>query len=1059
MPVALRTRARARTAPRPESDPRFRKVMDDLKRGAARTRMHPPAARKAQQAGAAAKGPPKEKLVAGEAKQVEKVQEAPAKKPETSSFLALLQAEIAQVMPKTLGDTEKFMKGGSAGQMKSGLKGNVTQQKEQAAGGVKSASKEAPKETGEAKQAQAIPPEPATPAPAVNGAEAMPAAKPEADVSLQDSKQDVADQMKQADIDDPQLKKANDPRFSAVLTAKDAVNKEADSAPGKYRASEKATLGQANASAQGAAKTGAAAMVAVKGAKNSAVLTKQQQAKARDEAKRLAVTNQIEAIYNETKKSVEDKLNSLDTTVNDIFDKGVDAAIQSMKDFVEDKIFKWKLERYLLKPLGAILWAKDLLLGLPDDVNVFYEQGRALFTRLMNVLVMQVADLVERTLRDAKQMVGQGRARIQALIDSQPKELQAQLKEAQQKVSSDFDSLETSIDDKKNQLAQQLAQKYKEAFDKADQELDKMRQENRGLVDKAMDAIGEVIKILTEFKAKLMALLKKGEDTIKLIIKDPIGFLGNLIAAIKAGFSQFVANIWTHLKKGFMTWLFGALAEAGIEIPSDLSLPSILKLVLSVLGITYERMRAKAVKLIGERAVSLIEKLVEYVRALITGGPAALWEKVKEDLSNLKAMVIDAIQNWLIETLIKKAIAKVVSMFNPVGAIVQAVLMIYDVVTFIIEKASQIMALVEAIINSVSAIASGAIGGAANWIEQALARFVPVVIGLLAQLIGLGGISKKIKEFILKVQNAVDKAIDKAIAKVVAMVKKLFGKLTGKDKKEERGPEHDKEVKAGLAALDTEKQKYLVDGDISREDAQKAAASVKSAHPVFKSLTVVEAGDEFDFDYVASPGNRYKGAHKLSGALKVVTWKVKDAGKASELAAAQASGAAWEEAVLNSVVKEIFVAPGPGGPGRWEIVLKVPIEINVKGMKDYKNPSREDLARLKVQKGHKAAGRKGIPEVTVEVRQPGGKGALSQVRAVEITLVEDFTKVKNKYARHKVQQFDNFVEIVMAKYQTPPVRYFFISPRAPSNETKDFIVGTLQSKGVKNMTVIWVVLK
>src|SRR5262249_32084109 len=155
---------------------------------------------------------------------------------------------------------------------------------------------------------------------------------------------------------------------------------------------------------------------------------------------------------------------------------------------------------------------------------------------------------------------------------------------------------------------------------------------------------------------------------------------------------------------------------------------------------TYERMRAKAVKLVGERAVKFIEKLVEYVRALISGGPAALWEKVKDDLSNLKAMVIDAIQDWLITTIIKKAVAKLVSMFNPVGAIVQAVLVIYDTVTFLIEKATQLLAFVEAVVNSITAIAQGAISGSANWIEKSLANMVPLLIGFLAQLLGLGGI-------------------------------------------------------------------------------------------------------------------------------------------------------------------------------------------------------------------------------------------------------------------------------------------------------------------------------
>jgi hypothetical protein len=834
MAVATRSRARAKAVPRPEADPRFRKVMDDLKRGGARVKFHPPAARKALEAGAAAKGPPNERLAAGKTKQVEKVQEAPAKKPETSSFLAMLQAEIAKVMPKTLGDTEKFMQGGSSGAMKGGLKGNVSQQKDQAAGGVKSAAKESPKEAGAAKDAKPIPPDAPTPPPAVDAAEGMPAPKPEADVSLQDSKQDVNDQIKQAEINDKHLA---DKMGSKVGQARDAVSKQADSAPSKFRASEKGTLGQAATSAQANAKTGAGAMVSVKGAKNSAVLSKQQQAKARDEAKRLEVTTQIEAVYSETKKAVEDKLNSLDTVVGDIFDKGVDAAIQSMKDYVDDKIFQWKLERYLMRVGGALLWAKDLLLGLPDEVQVFYDQGRNLFTKLMNILVTRVADLVERTLQEAKQLVGQGRTKIQGIIDKQPKELQAGLKEAQQKVSSDFDSLEASIDDKKNQLAQQLAEKYKAAFDRANAELDKMQQENRGLVDKAVEAIGEVVKILTEFKAKLMALLKKGEDTIKLIIADPVGFLGNLLAAIKLGFNQFVGNIWAHLKKGFFTWLFGALAESGIEIPGGLpSLPSILQLVLSVLGITYERMRAKAVKLIGERAVSVIETLVKYVKALIEGGPAKLWEQIKEDLSSLKEMVIGAIQDYIVTTVVQRAIAKLVTMFNPVGAIVQAVLAIYDTVTFLIEKASQIYAVVEAVINSANAIATGAIGGAANWIEQALARLIPVVIGFLAQFVGLGKVSKKIKEFIQKVQAKVDKAIDKVIAKVVAVVKKLIGKLTGKGKKDDKADDRtDQQKLADLQAGVNEGTSLL--------NSSMALGAIKTKLPAIQKkyrLTVLE---------------------------------------------------------------------------------------------------------------------------------------------------------------------------------------------------------------------------
>ena len=96
--------------PSPQSDPRFKKVMEDLKRGAARSKHHAPAGRKAAEASAAAKGPPNEKAAAGKSAQVDKIQGAPTKNPEPASFLSVLQAEIAKAMPKTLGDTEKFMK-------------------------------------------------------------------------------------------------------------------------------------------------------------------------------------------------------------------------------------------------------------------------------------------------------------------------------------------------------------------------------------------------------------------------------------------------------------------------------------------------------------------------------------------------------------------------------------------------------------------------------------------------------------------------------------------------------------------------------------------------------------------------------------------------------------------------------------------------------------------------------------------------------------------------------------------------------------------------------------
>src|SRR5262245_8680134 len=292
MPAADRipTRARKVAAPNPQNDPRYKRVVEQLKADSTKLKQHPTPAKKAAEAAAAAKGPPNEKKAGGQAKQVDKIQEAPSKKPESGSFLALLRAEIEKAMPKTLGDTEKFMKGGSADGMKGSLKGNVGQQKEQATGDVKSASKQPPSESGvQGKQATRVPGEPASAPPAVDGGAAMPAPKPDAEVSLQDSKKDTAQAMKDAEVTDTQLQKANDPRFSAVATAKGAVAQQADAAPAAYRGNEKAALGQAVAKAGADAKKNSAGMVGAKSSSKSAVLARQEAAKAKDEAARKKV--------------------------------------------------------------------------------------------------------------------------------------------------------------------------------------------------------------------------------------------------------------------------------------------------------------------------------------------------------------------------------------------------------------------------------------------------------------------------------------------------------------------------------------------------------------------------------------------------------------------------------------------------------------------------------------------------------------------------------------------------------------------------------------------------
>jgi hypothetical protein len=116
-----------------------------------------------------------------------------------------------------------------------------------------------------------------------------------------------------------------------------------------------------------------------------------------------------------------------------------------------------------------------------------------------------------------------------------------------------------------------------------------------------------------------------------------------------------------------------------------------------------------------------------------------------------------------------------------------------------------------------------------------------------------------IRGAIEKIQAPVNKAIDWLINKAVKLAKSIAG-LFGKKKEDEEetpetpDPEHDAKVTAGLADVDIEEQKYLHEGAISHEDADKVASAIKTKHPIFKSFVVVEGAGTWDYSYHASDG-------------------------------------------------------------------------------------------------------------------------------------------------------------------------------------------------------------
>lgn len=276
-----------------------------------------------------------------------------------------------------------------------------------------------------------------------------------------------------------------------------------------------------------------------------------------------------------------------------------------------------------------------------------------------------------------------------------------------------------------------------------------------------------------------MPVLRRAASVIRTIIGNPIGFVGNLVRAAKQGFQQFGSNIRTHLINGLVGWLTGALSGAGLSLPARWDLRGILSLVLQILGLTWQNIRQKLVRAIGETPVRVLETGFQLVVTLVREGPAAAWQQILQHMQNLQEMVMSGIRDWVVQTIVTQAVMRIVSMFNPAGAVIQAIIAIYNTVMFFRERLTQIIQVAESFFNSIAAIAGGNIGAAANLVERTMARLLPVVISFLARLIGLGGISERIRAIIARIRAPIDRALDRVVDWIKNLAMRFLARLTG----------------------------------------------------------------------------------------------------------------------------------------------------------------------------------------------------------------------------------------------------------------------------------------
>jgi hypothetical protein len=772
---------------RPEEDPAFARVTGAIKGVAQSRKAHPQAAAKAQEAQGAALAPTDD--VAGQAKAA-KVDAMDAQQPGTfdkQAFIAAVKAAIEAKSPKNLEEADEYKKSGKAGEAKGEVKGLVTQGKAGQAKDIEAATAAPPDPS------KAVP-KPVTPmaqeqpgqVAAVPAAGAAPKPAPPEQVNLAAGPHQVNQEMADAEVSEQQLAQSNEPEFQQGLADKKAAAEHAQTAPAEYRQQEQQVLQQGKAEAGAQTAAGVTGMQGAKATALANVVADKGKAKSKDETRRAEVTAKVQGIFAATEAEVKKTLDGIDPQVETAFTKGEADARKEFEAYVEAKVSAYKKDRYG-GWLGGYRWLRDKFASVPPKVNEFYEAGRELYLKQMNAVISNVADIVGRELNKAKQRIASGRSEISTYVAGLPADLQKVGSEATKEIGDKFEALESDVNAKQESVVDALATKYVEARKGLDERIEALQEENKGFVDKAVGAIKGIINTIRELAGMLRNVLSRAAGVVGDIVKNPVAFLGNLIEGVKGGILKFKDNILGHLKKGLMGWLFGALAEGGVELPDTFDIKGIIKLLASIFGLTWANIRNRLVKQIGEPAMAAVEKGVEIFQTIRSQGLAGLWQMLLDKLGNIKDMILDQVKDFVITKIITAGITWLIGLLNPAAAFIKACKLIYDVVMFFVNNAERIMKFVNTVIDSVADIVRGNVSSVVNKIEDVLGQMVPILIGFLASVIGIGGIGQKIRQIIETLQKPVKQALDfviktglKLAGPIIRGIKGFAGKVKGK---------------------------------------------------------------------------------------------------------------------------------------------------------------------------------------------------------------------------------------------------------------------------------------
>jgi hypothetical protein len=373
----------------------------------------------------------------------------------------------------------------------------------------------------------------------------------------------------------------------------------------------------------------------------------------------------------------------------------------------------------------------------------------------------------------------------------------------------------------------------------------------------------------------LITIAQKALSAWDHVSKKPLEFIKNTVRALGKGFQLLWKNIGEHLKFGLQGWLFGELAEKHISPPTSWTDPkAVFGFVLDVLGISVDHIWELLAQRFPPEQVAKVRlrfgqvtRAIEWINKAIdtSKSPDENARGIVDQAKDFGASILTGIAEWVAGKVAEELaiLAAAAAASGGLSEVLDIVRRIYKAIKTAVRWARRILDMVNETFDSIIDIATGNLEPVGAKFEQIMHRGMPVVIGFLAEQVGLGGVGQALRDIVDTLREQVDKAILWLIDKIKAGIEAFIGALkagvaallawwkkevpfNSKDgnphKVYFKGEENNLQVM--IASNETEAQKFLEDKKKKETDADQIKAidvAISQYQLIIKKKTDLES--------------------------------------------------------------------------------------------------------------------------------------------------------------------------------------------------------------------------